>query len=141
MIDLYMPVMRPDSAELVIQDLAAQSFNIDRLVIVDNDNCFEKQAMQFKNKVPFEIEYLNYGYNLGVNAVWNMIFDSQCGYTGLIGDDYRLDPNLILILLKGFSRYPEAGCTTATIFQNMAFIPGNPRIVHGKAIKANTTNY
>lgn len=107
-----MPVMRPKSAKLVLQNLVCQSMLIDKIIIVDNSN-----ELNITDKYPFDIELIKIGRNIGVNAVWNLMFNTtDYDYIGLIGDDYTLDNNTIKILKISLDTFKNAAGTTATIF-------------------------
>lgn len=112
-IEFLMPVMRPQMALLILEDLINQTLKPDKLTIVDNGGDFK-----LHKKYPFEIELIKPGYNIGTNQAWNKIFDIKADYIGLVPDDCRLDKNLIKILKDGLLLYNDIGASTATIFKN-----------------------
>ena len=114
MIELIMPAMRRDKALLVLEDLNKQSVAIDRLVIIDNANCLN--FISFKG-YGFEVKRVRHGVNIGTNAAWNYMWDTEADFVGVVGDDYRIDPDCI----EGLMNKLQAGnvhAVTATIFKD-----------------------
>lgn len=128
-IELLMPVMRNESAFLVLDDLANQTQLIDKITIVDNGGSFKLQR-----KYPFEVDLIKPKKNIGVNAAWNRIFDMKSDYIGLMGDDYRLDFKLIEILRKSFSLYDDMAVSTATIFKDELTIKADSNHIVGRHV-------
>jgi len=112
-IELFMPVMRPESALQVIQNLDNQTKLIDKLIVIDNGGDFK-----LKHNFSFEVEIKRPKQNIGTNASWNYMFDSKADLIGMIADDYVLESRLIEILVKSVDLFPEAGAVTATIFKD-----------------------
>lgn len=128
-IEFIMPVMRPKLALLLLDDLAIQTQLINKITIVDNGGNFKLQR-----KYPFEVELISYMKNIGVNAVWNKMFDIEADYIGLIGDDYRLDKNLIKILINSFKLHKDMAASTATIFKKDNFLSADPYNISGRHV-------
>jgi len=122
-IEFFMPVMRPDSARKVMDALQKQTQLITKLIIVDNSGEFSIAA---PNPYSFKVLIIRPLQNIGVNAVWNYMFDSEADFVGLIGDDFELESNVIEILSKTLTVIPNAGAVTATIFRNKPIEPQSP---------------
>lgn len=113
-IELIMPTMRPVSAMKVVQDLVDQSRHIDKLTIVDNDGNLKIKQQRY----PFRIKVIRPKENIGVNAVWNLMWKSEYGIVGVIGDDFGMEHRLIELLSRSIYDLPGAGAITATIFKD-----------------------
>lgn len=127
MIGLMLPVMRPKSAEAVLDDLCNQTMLPDKIFLVDNGNCWGGKvgrglfnlSTHWKNKL--ELNCFFPGTNIGTNQVWNMMWSdyfSDCKYVGVIGDDYRINRNCIEFMKRIIDEdiSPAATC---------AIVPGN----------------
>ena len=116
-----MPVMRPESALIVLDHLNRQTVLIDKIVVVDNGRNFKVDVDAYQ----FEVELIRPKRNMGTNWAWNKIFNFDSDIVGLVGDDYELHPTVIEILSKSIKKFPNAACVSSTIFRNkpMRIIP------------------
>lgn len=112
-VELFMPVMRPDSCLKVLRDLNKQTLIPKRVTLVNN--CCETILYE---EYRFELEIINPGRNIGTNAVWNLMWKSKCEYVGMVGDDLGLEPNNIELLVLAHSNPANIriGASTCMIF-------------------------
>lgn len=117
-IALVMPVMRPESALLVLDNLSKQTTIIDRILIIDNGGNFKPPSY-----CGFDIEIIEPRKNKGTNWAWNKAYNLDFDFVGFIGDDYSFGPHLIQILIESFDKVlnPPIGAVTATIFKDRPF--------------------
>lgn len=128
-IELIMPVMRNKLAHIVIKQLHDQIKNISKLTIIDNGGSFNPPEVN-----PFEIELIKPSKNIGTNAAWNYMWETDCDYVGVIGDDYVFGPYLIQCLMNSFATN-EVGGTTATIYKKRSVPPDNLALVNNPKIR------
>jgi len=132
-IEFFMPVMRPNSARKVLNQLSRQTVLIDKISIINNSGIFT-----IDKEYPFKVDIFNFKNNTGVNFTWNLLFNSEADFIGLIGDDYIIENSLVEILSRALVEIPQAGAVTATIFRNKKIIPriGN-KIKFGEVVGRN----
>lgn len=122
-LSIVIPSMRSMKTIAVIHDIAEQTRVPDKVVVVDNSGTF------YRSRVPegsFAFELLDFGENIGTNAVWNMMYDFDTDYVGMTGDDLRLDPNMFdkMIRVLGSKyhykgRLAQAGAVCPTIVNRL----------------------
>jgi hypothetical protein len=109
-ISFIIPSMRPIMVKRVLHDLDNQTLKPDRVVLVDNSTRFVNDT-----RYEYDLEIIRPGKNLGTNPVWNMGLRLEADYCGLLGDDYRLEPQMIEKLLYGLFLVCNGRPTGATV--------------------------
>lgn len=125
-IGFVLPVMRPQHAKAVLDDLCSQTILPDKIFLVDNGNCWRDNpkggcfnSTDWKNK--FKLDCFFPIANIGTNQVWNLMWSKHFAgykYVGVIGDDYRINKNCIEFM----KRIVDEEISPAT---TCAIIPGN----------------
>lgn len=101
MISILLPVMRPRQVLSVLSDLNDQIIIPNRVVLVDNSGKFDLRSA-FDGQYRYHLDVIRPGENIGVNKVWNMMWDKkfeEYEYIGVLGDDYRLNKYSLLRML------------------------------------------
>lgn len=120
-IEFVIPSMRPIMVKRVLHDLNNQTLKPDRVVLVDNSTRFVNSE-----QYDYELEIVRPEKNLGTNSVWNIALRLDSDYCGILGDDYRLEPQMVEKLLFGlFLKYNGrvAGATVPQIVQQRKRVP------------------
>lgn len=116
-IELFMPVMRVDKALQVIANLMRQTKQIDSLIIVDNCDQFYGYDYIFE-QAKFKVLIHHPGKNIGTNAVWNKMWQSEADYVGVLCDDIYIEDVVIQGLYESFDMNKRIGATSATVFKD-----------------------
>ena len=104
------PSMRPIMVKRVLHDLNNQTLIPDRVVLVDNSTRFVR-SNPYDNQYDYDLDIIRPKKNLGTNPVWNLALRFEEDYCGILGDDYRLEPQMVEKLLFGlFLKYGARGC-------------------------------
>ena len=114
-IAFVIPSMRPIMVKRVLHDLNNQTLIPDRVVLVDNSTRFVRS-----DQYDYDLDVIRPKKNLGTNPVWNLALRFKEDYCGILGDDYRLEPQMVEKLLFGlFLKYNgrAAGVTVPQIVQ------------------------
>ena len=88
----------PIQVDRVLHDLNNQTLKPDFVMLVDNSTQYVR-----KRDYDYDLIIKRPGKNLGTNPVWNMALRLDADYVGIIGDDYRLEPQMIEKLILGLS--------------------------------------
>ena len=120
-IAFIIPSMRPIMVKRVLHDLNNQTLIPDRVVLVDNSTRFVRS-----DQYDYELDIIRPDQNIGTNPVWNLALRFEEDYCGILGDDYRLEPQMVEKLLFGlFLKYSgrAAGATVPEIVQQRKRAP------------------
>ena len=136
-IHIVIPTVRTKQIFELLEDICIQTVIPDKITIVDNSK--EKIDRKLLSKFPLNIEILDFGKNLGPNAVWNLILSEEqdYDYVGFGADDYRLNPYLFEKLVAVLERNKKVGVVCPIIIEK-APLPKEEReelswiSVHGK---------
>lgn len=116
-IAFVIPSMRPTIVKRTLHDLNNQTLPPTRVVLVDNSTRF----INSDNHYQYQLDIIRPEKNLGTNPVWNMALKLKEDYCGILGDDYRLEAEMVEKMMYGlhlkYGNGIEAGAVVPQIVQ------------------------
>jgi GT2 family glycosyltransferase len=106
MIDVILPVIRQKDAELLLEDMDANTRPPDRVILIDNT------AEVFRSKIVPRVPvlYIRPSKRLGVNASWNIgMALAGAEYVSFLNDDIRISPRFFEGIEDVFQYRPHVG--------------------------------
>ena len=122
-IEAWAPCMRPKEMLNALEDIEKQSTPVDRVVIVDNGEDKLRDYLSVDGW-KFKLRILDFGENIGTNAVWNLGLRSEADFVMFFPDDMRFDHHFVKKAIYTFND-PNVGVVSAKIIRWEEELPKN----------------
>jgi len=124
-IEAWTPCMRPKQMIDALYDISQQSVKVDSVFVVDNNPEDSLKDYLRGEQVGVSLQILDYGENIGTNAVWNLGLRSKADFIMFFPDDMRFDHHFIKKAIHTFDD-PNVAVVSAKI------IPWEEQLPKGK---------